>query len=64
MHEFEFNLKKAQKDITIADHLMNVTHPLINDPKLLIACPLKISAVRFPCSPNMRFPDSHRIIFL
>ena len=37
MHEFEFNLKKAQKDITIADHLMNVTHPLINDPKLLIA---------------------------
>ncbi|MBN2458074.1 hypothetical protein JXB31_03000 [Candidatus Woesearchaeota archaeon] len=37
MERYELALEKAKKEIGIADHMINVTYKLVNDPKMLIS---------------------------
>ena len=37
MEKFELSLENAKKNITVADHMINVTFKIVNDPKLLLS---------------------------
>jgi hypothetical protein len=37
MEKFQESVEKAKKRISVADHLLYVTYPLVKDPKLLLA---------------------------
>ena len=36
MERFELELEKAKKDIKVADHMLNITYKLVDDPKILL----------------------------
>ena len=37
MEKYELSLQNAKKTLQVADHMMNVTYKVVNDPKLLLA---------------------------
>jgi hypothetical protein len=37
INKYELERRKAIRNIKIADHMLTITYPLINDPKLLVA---------------------------
>ena len=37
IEKYELERRKAVRNIKIADHMLTVTYPLVNDPKLLVA---------------------------
>ncbi len=63
MERYEIALENAKKSIRLADHMLNVTYKLVNDPKLLLAVMERIrSALEYSIASILHYERLYKRI--